>query len=63
MNTGQELAKSSSIADRLALLKSNGENNWRKRVPKAEAPNDIKRESFISVRLIKFLWPLCLSDN
>lgn len=42
-------AKNGSIAERLALLKNNGENNWRKRVTKKEITEDIKRDSLIGV--------------
>lgn len=38
-----------SIAERLALLKNNGENNWRKRLTKNEAADDIKRDNLVSI--------------
>lgn len=41
------LTKSGLIAERLALLKNNGENNWRKRVTKNEITEDVKTESSI----------------
>lgn len=34
------IGKNGSIADRLAMLKNNGENNWRKRVVKKEIASD-----------------------
>ena len=45
----ESIAKNGSIAERLALLKNNGENNWRKRVAKKEVGEEIKRESLVSV--------------
>lgn len=35
----------STIAERLALLKTNGENNWRKRVVKKELSDDSKDDN------------------
>lgn len=45
----ESTAKNGSIAERLALLKNNGENNWRKRVTKKEITEDIKRDSLVGV--------------
>ena len=46
----ESLGKNGSIAERLALLKSNGENNWRKRVTKKEANEEIiKRDTLVVV--------------
>ncbi|KAL7050581.1 hypothetical protein ACKWTF_004132 [Chironomus riparius] len=44
----ESIAKNGSIAERLALLKNNGENNWRKRVTKKEVGEEIKRDSLVS---------------
>jgi hypothetical protein len=49
----EAIAKNGSIAERLALLKNNGENNWRKRVTKKEVNEEIKRDSFVSVRSLE----------
>jgi hypothetical protein len=46
----ESIAKNGSIAERLALLKSNGENNWRKKVTKKEFSDEvIKRETLVGV--------------
>jgi hypothetical protein len=43
------MPKNGSIAERLALLKTNGENNWKKRIIKKDVTEDIKRESIVTV--------------
>jgi hypothetical protein len=45
----ESIAKNGSIAERMALLKNSGENNWRKRVTKKEITEEIKRESIVNV--------------
>lgn len=45
------ISKNGSIAERLALLKNNGENNWRKRITKNEVAEDIKRDNLVGVSL------------
>jgi hypothetical protein len=48
----ESIGKNGSIAERLALLKSNGENNWRKRVVKKEISEEIiKKENIVEVSL------------
>lgn len=49
MRPDQELNPISSIAERMALLKNSGENNWKKRVTKKEVNDDVKRESAVQV--------------
>ena len=49
MRPEESISNNGSIAERLALLKNNGENNWRKRVTKKETNDDVKRDSFVSV--------------
>lgn len=47
----ESIGKNGSIAERLALLKNNGENNWRKRVTKKEISEEIiKRDTLVVVR-------------
>lgn len=48
----ESTAKNGSIAERLALLKNNGENNWRKRVTKKEITEDFKRDSLVGVSIL-----------
>lgn len=50
-NELSSIAKNGSIAERMALLKNSGENNWKKRVAKKEENDDLKRESVVSVSL------------
>jgi hypothetical protein len=46
----ESIGKNGSIAERLALLKSNGENNWRKKVMKKDISEEIiKKESLVGV--------------
>lgn len=46
----ESIGKNGSIAERLALLKSNGENNWRKRVTKREVSEEIiKKDNIVGV--------------
>lgn len=48
----ESISKNGSIAERLALLKSNGDNNWRKRVVKKEISEEIiKKDNAVGVRL------------
>lgn len=49
------IASNGSIAERLALLKNNGENNWRKRLTKNEAADDIKIENNLVSIFIYFV--------
>jgi hypothetical protein len=51
------MPKNGSIAERLALLKTNGENNWKKRIIKKDVTEDIKRESIVTVSNLKILIP------
>lgn len=45
----ESIVKNGSIAERLALLKTNGENNWKKRIIKKDVSDDIKKESIENV--------------
>lgn len=50
-NELSSLPKNGSIAERMALLKNSGENNWKKRVAKKEGNDDLMRENVVSVSL------------
>lgn len=55
-NLDQELVtKKSSIAERLALLKDNGENNWKKRVKNKEIGEDVTIKTSVGSLTCNFI--------
>lgn len=46
-NLDQESEMRGSIAERLALLKDNGENNWKKRVKDKELPDELIKKTTV----------------
>jgi hypothetical protein len=50
-NLDQELVtKKSSIAERLALLKDNGENNWKKRISHKDSLDNVTIRASVSLK-------------